>query len=564
RVVRRSPKERMGKYWLVYAPEPYVHASFFNYIFLKFRRNENPECVLEHEQAHARRLHSLDVLLCECLCIIQWFNPIARLFRKSLCEIHEFEADALTAQKFDKEKYASTLLQLALPGRTALANQFSRHPLKSRITRLFTPKTNNMKKMLFLLVIPVTIVLLFAFKNIRHKKVQVWKKEPLTVMIDAGHGGSDPGVQVNGVMEKDLTLAISEKIKKHATAAGIKVMMTRSSSEAKPAIIERVQMAEAARPDLLLSIHINNTNGGNTRNGIECYAGGNNTPQQSEQSVQAAKQVLRSLGELGEIKVEQQLQSRGMSIGILKLSPCPAILLECGYLNNSNDFNFITSEEKQDALARKIVQGILAYARERAVVNENQPANDLGAEPVALEGKIPQLYQFPANGTVWVDGKQVAHTTLAEINPEQIAHHVYYEPNNAVAVKKYGKAAAENGLVVLHTKSGKGEYAFIGETEKNKWLEVARAIRRISTTTKYDRFSYTGIDGKTSEVLVLAGGRPSAQNPAFTRFVVGMYGGKPLGPVKFAIDGVNYTEETFVKKLAQLPVNGYEIVYPFP
>ncbi|MBL7728523.1 MAG: hypothetical protein JNM68_12590, partial [Dinghuibacter sp.] len=47
-------------------------------------------------------------------------------------------------------------------------------------------------------------------------------------------------------------------------------------------------------------------------------------------------------------------------------------------------------------------------------------------------------------------------------------------------------------------------------------------------------------------------------------FVVGMYGGKPLGPVKFAIDGVNYTEETFVKKLAQLPVNGYEIVYPFP
>lgn len=563
RVIQHSPKEKQGSYWLVYAPEQYAHASFFNYIFLNPGREHNPEHVHEHEQVHARRLHSLDVLLCEAVRILQWFNPFVLLYKKSLCELHEFEADAQTAGKFDKEVYAASLLQLAMPQRTALTNQFSRRPLKTRITRLFMPKTNNMKKLLFLLTVPVTVVLLFAFRNINRKTVPVWINQPITLVVDAGHGGKEPGVQANGIMEKDLTLAIAQKIKTYAEAAGIKVVMTRSDDN-HPTIKERAETANAANPHLLVSVHINNALENDLQNGIECYAGANNAPQHAEQSAMAAQKILQSLSTLPEIKTQQQLQSRSTGIGILKMTSCPAILLECGYLNNNNDFRFITNNGKQEALAKQIVQGILAFAQHQAAATGKTAVNNLGAEPAALEGKIPQLYKFPENGTVLIDGKQVAINVVPDINPALIKHSVLYEPGNAVAIKKYGKTIAENGLLVLYTKTGKGEYQFIGETEKNNWLEVARAMRRINTTTKYDRFTYTGIDGKTSEVLVLAGGKAPAGQPELTRFLLGSYGGKPIGPVNFIINGLKYTEEDFVKELNKLPENSYEIVYPWP
>ena len=411
RIIRHAEKEQSGNARLVYAAGKTGHASFFRNILLNARKHDGQDLslVVEHEKVHVQRCHSADILFCELLKIVQWFNPFVRLYKKSLCELHEFEADEVVTARADKQNYAASLLQMAVTANRPFISQYSRHPLKTRITRLFQPQTSRMKKLLFLLVIPVTVGLLFAFRNLNRKTVPVWVNEPLVVMVDAGHGGSQPGVQTPSVDEKTITLSIAEKIKKHAEAAGIKVLMTRTA-DADLGVKERVQLVASAKPDIVVSVHVNGTPGKPADNGIECYAGANNAPAFAKTSLQAAGLVMQSLSGLKGIAVNREPKSRNEGIGILKMVACPAMLIECGYLTNTNDFNFITSNDKQDELAKQIVNGLLQYAGKSttAPAAANGVENDLENEVVPVEAKQPMLFNFRKDGIVILDGKEMS------------------------------------------------------------------------------------------------------------------------------------------------------------
>lgn len=562
RIIHFSEKQKAGRLWLVYAPAQTGNASFFNYILLDAPRGgqKNLDLVVAHEKIHVQRLHSLDILLCELLKVIHWFNPFVWLYKRSLGELHEFEADALSAPQTGKQDYAALLLQLAVASRSRLTSTFSRHPLKTRITRLFKPQTPVMKKLLFLLVLPVTVALLFAFRSITRKSVPVWVNAPLVVMIDAGHGGSQPGVQDGEVSEKTLTLSIAEKVKQHAEAAGMQVMMTRTADN-DVSISQRVEMAKTRQPDILVSIHISTAPDNQQKNGIECFAGPNNAPQHATASVTAASHLLSSLALLQGISVRKELMSRKEGIGIMKMVNCPAVLLECGYLSNKNDRTFITDAVNQDQVAKQIADGLVKFAAARKAPETGKTFLPPMNEVVPMEARTG-LQRFSAEGIVFIDGKQVDRSLLPEINPALITRSVYFEENNEVAISKYG-ARAKNGLLVLHTKSGKGVYAFESAEEKEKWMEVARAKRRLNTADKYDHFTYTDIDGRKKEVLVTAGGR-NTSSPEILRFMLySNRDGKFGRPLVFAVDGNEVTEEAFKQAIAKVPVNGFEWVHPF-
>lgn len=78
------------------------------------------------------------------------------------------------------------------------------------------------------------------------------------IVIDPGHGGSDPGAQGNGLREKDLTLDISKRIKKYLedNYTGHKVLMTRTNDKYLT-LSQRAQFANNKNADLFISIHIN-------------------------------------------------------------------------------------------------------------------------------------------------------------------------------------------------------------------------------------------------------------------------------------------------------------------
>ncbi|MEP3211295.1 MAG: peptidoglycan DD-metalloendopeptidase family protein [Maribacter sp.] len=146
--------------------------SFFKHIFYNpelFKRSDL-KIILNHEKVHATQLHSLDILLAELVMILQWFNPIIWLYRKSIKENLEFLADAYTCvDKDDKKHYQYLLLQKVIgTSEVSIANPFFNSLIKKRIVML---NQNQSKKVNFLklfIVLPLIMTFLVAF-NIKEE-----------------------------------------------------------------------------------------------------------------------------------------------------------------------------------------------------------------------------------------------------------------------------------------------------------------------------------------------------------------------------------------------------------
>ena len=144
--------------------------SFFNFIFInpeKIQENELKN-VLYHEGEHARKLHTLDIILLEIICIIQWFNPFIWFYKLALREIHEYEADLRVIKNGEnKLNYQQLILQ------QVFGNQFFQvvHHLltnsltKKRITMMtkIESKKRTIIKSLFILPIAAMLVMIFSF-----------------------------------------------------------------------------------------------------------------------------------------------------------------------------------------------------------------------------------------------------------------------------------------------------------------------------------------------------------------------------------------------------------------
>ncbi|MEJ2585088.1 MAG: M56 family metallopeptidase, partial [Robiginitalea sp.] len=143
--------------------------SFFRYIFFnpKFHDIEELERILEHEKAHARQLHSLDVLLGRATAILLWMNPIAWWYQKSIQQNLEFLADAQAVRKLRSVKeYQYTLLKVS--GNTltpALVNSFYSSLIKKRIVMLQQNQSKTIHLLKYLLILPVLAAFLMAFNR---------------------------------------------------------------------------------------------------------------------------------------------------------------------------------------------------------------------------------------------------------------------------------------------------------------------------------------------------------------------------------------------------------------
>lgn len=115
--------------------------SFFQYIFLSSSNQidaTEKEEILRHEAVHIQKGHSFDIILIHLLQAVCWFNPIIRLYKISLVQVHEFEADARSVEGMDVDRYCGLLAKVTLQQNGfVLANHF---------TNSFTLKRINMMK----------------------------------------------------------------------------------------------------------------------------------------------------------------------------------------------------------------------------------------------------------------------------------------------------------------------------------------------------------------------------------------------------------------------------------
>ncbi|MFC5649283.1 N-acetylmuramoyl-L-alanine amidase [Paenibacillus solisilvae] len=172
------------------------------------------------------------------------------------------------------------------------------------------------------------------------------------IVIDPGHGGSDPGmIGVHSeALEKDLTLSTSFYIRDELRRRGATVILTRTKDDQKPSLAERVRISESAHADAFVSVHYNSS---------EKKTSGTLTFFYSDTKDKELAHAIEN--ELGE---GVGLPSNGISFGdfhVLRENDTVSALVELGFLSSAKDEDIVRTSGYQKKAAAAIAQGLADY-----------------------------------------------------------------------------------------------------------------------------------------------------------------------------------------------------------
>lgn len=174
----------------------------------------------------------------------------------------------------------------------------------------------------------------------------------ITVVLDAGHGGEQPGCVIGDLQEKEIAMAITQRLKTRLEQMGFDVVLTRGD-DMDVGLSERAQIANQAEGDCFVSIHCNSYVD-DSISGLECYY------YRSEAGEQLAEAIATAT-EASEIDTRE---SKEGNFQVLREADMPAVLIEVGYMTNPAELELLSSEEYQQTLASAIAEGIGAMLGE--------------------------------------------------------------------------------------------------------------------------------------------------------------------------------------------------------
>ncbi len=177
-----------------------------------------------------------------------------------------------------------------------------------------------------------------------------------SIMLDAGHGGQDPGAVYKGRQEKDDNLKLALAVGKILEENGINVSYTRTT-DVYQTPFEKAQLANQAGVDYFISFHRNSSPKDNQYNGVEVLV-----YDKSGIKYQMAENILGALGELGfrEIGVKER-----PGLVVLRRTKMPALLIETGFINSDEDNKLF--DDKFDEIARSIAEAILGTLNQETI-----------------------------------------------------------------------------------------------------------------------------------------------------------------------------------------------------
>lgn len=193
------------------------------------------------------------------------------------------------------------------------------------------------------------------------------------IVIDPGHGDHDPGTKGDRHKEKDIVLDLSRRLHRALTARGYDVSLTRSS-DVFLELADRPAIAARQRADLFLSVHVNSAGANRSPDGIETFFAtprglpptGQNEPESDTcdgnrfdgLNCRLAFDLHRSLINTTNATDRGLKRSRWR---VLKTAPCPAVLLELGFLSNPEEERRLASAAYQQRLTDAITAGVVTY-----------------------------------------------------------------------------------------------------------------------------------------------------------------------------------------------------------
>lgn len=185
----------------------------------------------------------------------------------------------------------------------------------------------------------------------------------ITIVVDAGHGGIDPGkIGINNALEKDINLAIALKLERNLKENGINVVMTRTDDKGlyketdfNKKVVDmknRLAIIEEAAPALAVSIH-QNSYPDSSVSGVQVFY-----YKDSARSKEAAEvmqtQMIRTL----KPSKERVAKDNG-SYYLLKKTSVPIVIVECAFMSNPTEARLLAQDDYQERVAWAIYMGIM-------------------------------------------------------------------------------------------------------------------------------------------------------------------------------------------------------------
>ena len=225
----------------------------------------------------------------------------------------------------------------------------------------------------------------------------LFRLEVRSVVIDPGHGGSDPGATASGVAEKDVTLDVARRLRDLLVAQKIAVSLTREV-DSTLSLKDRVVFANARKSDLFVSIHVNSLPSVKDKRGVETYFLGTTTDPHVQQlagdenrssgyTMADFRRLLEGVmadARQGESRkfaesvqgglvtslrpVVPRLQDRGVRSApfvVLIATEMPGILAEVSTVSNDEEARHLEDPGYRQQIAQALSNGILAYAEAR-------------------------------------------------------------------------------------------------------------------------------------------------------------------------------------------------------
>jgi len=486
-IIKKNPAEQIDKIKFINTDEPGAPFSFFRWLFWSRKielHSEKGEQIFRHELFHIQQKHTWDIIFMEFISTIFWINPFFHVIKKELKAIHEFLADEFAIKEDKNWQYAELLLMQVLNTNTHLVNSFFHNQIKRRIAMITSSTKPSYQYLRKLMVFPIAaiIFLLFAFKY-QNKRIDPHEFEKainsITVVIDAGHGGTDAGAKTKDgkYTEAELSLAIAKKIEALGPEYNINVIMTRKdekfpgyATNKNDALKERVELVNNLKPHAFLAIHMNTTTDNKQvlKSGFDAYVTmqRNNYP-----DIQLASSVL---GELKKVyTTREEIKQRGnATIYVIHNAKAPSLLLECGFINNPKDISFVTNERNKEKIARAILKGLVTFGNVqqkddlRSEFLQNKNEGDTSKPKQLLGVREYENYLVVINGIVQSKKGFKAIDSSILFAKDGVKITVY---KDSTGINKYGQKGKDGVIEVTTNKnSTKKDIKGITVTETGK------------------------------------------------------------------------------------------------
>lgn len=174
------------------------------------------------------------------------------------------------------------------------------------------------------------------------------------IVVDAGHGGKDPGASVTDLKEKDVNLSVVLELKKLLdTMENTKVYYTRIADE-YPTLEDRVVLANDVEADVFISLHCNSFSAAYRGTETLYLPGSTATGLSSGKLARIIQTAFTANTQLEDYKLKER-----DNLYVLKYTKMPSIILEMGYLTNAYDKSFLGDKTYHDELAKGVYLGIV-------------------------------------------------------------------------------------------------------------------------------------------------------------------------------------------------------------